>query len=339
MDNTSQILERSAELFAGQRLLLVNPPVDGLTRQLPADWHVWTWDYFVQQGLSTGLDEAHLHFSHLCPQIDGLDGAVLIMPKAIERAEFALAQMAPLLRAGCPLYLVGEKKGGITRAEKLLAAHGVAIEKLDSARHCQLWRCVVQGEAAPFRLEDWQRSISLTFPDQTVELVSLPGVFSHGRLDEGSQLLLEEMASLPAGKVLDFGCGAGVLATVLARRNPDSRFELVDIDAMALYCAEQTLQANGVEAQVYPSDGLSDVHGRFAAVVSNPPFHTGIRHDTSIAEEFFNEVTRNLLPGGELRIVANGFLKYPPLIEEHIGPCRVLRENNRFKVYSAVAPG
>src|SRR5699024_10661536 len=99
--------------------------------------------------------------------IDGLDGAVLIMPKAIERAEFALAQMAPLLRAGCPLYLVGEKKGGITRAEKLLAAHGVAIEKLDSARHCQLWRCVVQGEAAPFRLEDWQRSISLTFPDQT----------------------------------------------------------------------------------------------------------------------------------------------------------------------------
>jgi len=129
------------------------------------------------------------------------------------------------------------------------------------------------------------------------------------------------------------------LATVLARRNPGARFELVDIDALALYCATQTLSLNEVQAQVYPSNGLSDVHGRFAAVVSNPPFHTGIRHDTSIAEQFFNEVTRNLLPGGELRIVANGFLKYPPLIETHIGSCRVLRENNRFKVYSAVAPG
>jgi 16S rRNA (guanine1207-N2)-methyltransferase len=74
-------------------------------------------------------------------------------------------------------------------------------------------------------------------------------------------------------------------------------------------------------------------------VVSNPPFHTGIRHDTSIAEAFFNQVTRNLMPRGELRIVANGFLKYPPLIESHIGPCRVLRETSRFKVYSAVAPG
>lgn len=339
MDNTSQILQRSAELFAGQRLLLVNPPVDGLTRQLPADWHVWTWDYFVQQGLGANLEQGHLRFSHLCPQVEGLDGAILVMPKAIERAEFALAQMVPLLRAGCPLYLVGEKKGGISRAEKLLASHGSAIEKLDSARHCQLWRSVVHGAAAPFRLQDWQQSITLEFPDQSVELLSLPGVFSHGRLDEGSQLLLEELAPLPAGKVLDFGCGAGVLATVLARRNPGCRFELVDVDALALYCAGETLRRNQVQAEVYPSDGLSDVHGRYAAVVSNPPFHTGIRHDTSVAEQFFNEVTRNLLPGGELRIVANGFLKYPPLIEAHIGQCRVLRENSRFKVYSAVAPG
>lgn len=339
MDNTSQILQRSAELFAGQRLLLVNPPVDGLTRQLPADWHVWTWDYFVQQGLGANLEQGHLRFSHLCPQVEGLDGAILVMPKAIERAEFALAQMVPLLRAGCPLYLVGEKKGGISRAEKLLASHGSAIEKLDSARHCQLWRSVVHGDAAPFRLQDWQQSITLEFPDQSVELLSLPGVFSHGRLDEGSQLLLEELAPLPAGKVLDFGCGAGVLATVLARRNPGCRFELVDVDALALYCAGETLRRNQVQAEVYPSDGLGDVHGRYAAVVSNPPFHTGIRHDTSVAEQFFNEVTRNLLPGGELRIVANGFLKYPPLIEAHIGQCRVLRENSRFKVYSAVAPG
>ena len=339
MDNTSQILQRSAELFAGQRLLLVNPPADGLTRELPADWQVWTWDYAAFLGLQNRLDEQQLSFSHLCPALTDLEAVILVMPKAIERAEYALAQVAPLLAAGRPLYLVGEKKGGISRAQKLLASHGSAIEKLDSARHCQLWRTVVHGDSAPFRLEDWQQSITLAFPDQSVELVSLPGVFSHGRLDEGSQLLLEEQAPLPAGKVLDFGCGAGVLATVLARRNPGCRFELVDVDALALHCAAETLRRNQVQAEVYPSDGLSDVHGRYAAVVSNPPFHTGIRHDTSVAEQFFNEITRNLLPRGELRIVANGFLKYPPLIEAHIGQCQVLRENSRFKVYSAVVPG
>lgn len=339
MDNTSQILQRSAELFDGQQLLLVNPTSDDLTLELPADWHVWSWDYATFLGLRNRLDESRLSFSHVCPQVEELDGAILIMPKAIERAEYALAQIAPLLRIGCPLYLVGEKKGGITRAEKLLAKQGDRVEKLDSARHCQLWRACVTGDAVAFNLADWQQQVTLSFPDQQVELLSLPGVFSHARLDEGSALLLEEMTPLPAGKVLDFGCGAGVLSVVLARRNPASRFELVDVDALALYCANHTLQLNGVEADVYPTDGLSDVHGRFAAVVSNPPFHTGVRHDTSIAERFFNSVTRHLLPGGELRIVANGFLKYPALIEAHIGPCQVLRENNKFKVYSAVAPG
>lgn len=339
MDNTSQIIERSAELFAGKRVLLVNPQADGLTASLEADWQVWTWDYAAWLGLKGRLDEACLSFSHLCPEVEQLDAAILVMPKAIERAEYALAQIAPLLASGQPLYLVGEKKGGVSRADKLLGQFGSQPEKLDSARHCQLWRVQLDAPATPFALADWQQSFTVELADQQIELLSLPGVFSHGRLDEGSELLLEEPAPLPVGKVLDFGCGSGVLSIALARRNPECRFELVDIDALALYCAAQSLARNGVEAEVYPSDGLSEVHGRYHAVISNPPFHTGIRQDTGIAERFFNQVTRHLLPGGELRIVANGFLRYPPQIEAHIGPCRVLRENSRFKVYSAVAPG
>jgi len=338
MDNTSQILERSAELFSGQRLLLVNPAADTLTRSLAADWTLWSWDFSVAHGLANQLPADKLVFSHLCPAVDALDAAILVMPKAIERAEYALAQMAPLLAAGKPLYLVGEKKGGVTRAERLLSQFGARPEKLDSARHCQLWRVVVDRFATPFNLQDWQQHYTLELADQKIDLLSLPGVFSHGRLDEGSELLLEEHSAL-RGKVLDFGCGSGVLSIALARRNPDCQFELVDVDALAIYCAEQSLKLNDVEAQVYASDGLSEVHGRYTSVISNPPFHTGIRQDTSIAERFFSQVTRNLQPRGELRIVANGFLRYPPLIEQHIGPCQVLRENNRFKVYSAVVPG
>ena len=339
MDNTSQIIERNAELFAGKRLLLVNPAADALTSRLAAQWHVWTWDFSVSRGLGGVLDSAQLSFAHCCPSMAQLDAAILVMPKALERAEYALAQIAPLLAVGQPLYLVGEKKGGITRAERLLESFGAAPEKLDSARHCQLWRVQLDRPAASFDLQQWIQRVQVELADQTVEMVTMPGVFSHGRLDEGSELLLQETAALPRGKVLDFGCGAGVLATALARRNPESRFDLVDVDALALYCAAETLRLNGVDGEVYPSDGLSEVHGRYAAVISNPPFHTGIRHDTSIAEAFFSQVTRNLAPRGELRIVANGFLKYPILIELHIGPCQVLRETSRFKVYSAVVPG
>ena len=43
-------------------------------------------------------------------------------------------------------------------------------------------------------------------------------------------------------------------------------------------------------------------------------------------------------PGGELRLVANSFLKYPPLIEQHLGPCRSLAEGDGFRIYSARRP-
>ena len=46
-------------------------------------------------------------------------------------------------------------------------------------------------------------------------------------------------------------------------------------------------------------------------------------------------VRNHLLPGGELRIVANSFLKYPPLIEYHLGPCQTLAEGDGFRIYRA----
>jgi 16S rRNA (guanine1207-N2)-methyltransferase len=42
-----------------------------------------------------------------------------------------------------------------------------------------------------------------------------------------------------------------------------------------------------------------------------------------------------LIKGGELRLVANSFLKYPPLIERHLGPCRTLADADGFRIYSA----
>jgi 16S rRNA (guanine1207-N2)-methyltransferase len=62
--------------------------------------------------------------------------------------------------------------------------------------------------------------------------VSLPGVFSHGRLDRGTELLLEHLDKLPSGHLLDFGCGAGVLGAAVKRRYPHNPATL-DVDAFA----------------------------------------------------------------------------------------------------------
>ncbi|MND46346.1 Ribosomal RNA small subunit methyltransferase C [compost metagenome] len=57
--------------------------------------------------------------------------------------------------------------------------------------------------------------------------------------------------------------------------------------------------------------------------------------DYQASETLLREAGRHLLVGGELRLVANSFLKYQPLIEQHLGGCRTLAEGDGFRIYSA----
>ena len=160
-------------------------------------------------------------------------------------------------------------------------------------------------------------------------------MFSHGRLDRGSALLLEHLDKLPAGHLLDFGCGAGVLGATLKRRYPQSRLTLLDVDAFAVESSRLTLAANNLEGEVIAGDGIDAAPQDLAAIVSNPPFHQGVHTSYAATENLLRQSARHLASGGELRLVANSFLKYPPLIEQHLGPCRTLAEADGFRIYSA----
>jgi len=107
---------------------------------------------------------------------------------------------------------------------------------------------------------------------------SLPGVFSHGEFDLGSRLLLDSLPKL-SGKVLDFGCGAGVLGCVMATLNTDIQLEMCDISALAVRSSEETLKANQLSGRVFASDIYSDTASDYNFIVTNPPFHAGL--DTS----------------------------------------------------------
>ncbi|WP_417653464.1 methyltransferase, partial [Escherichia coli] len=69
---------------------------------------------------------------------------------------------------------------------------------------------------------------------------TLPGVFSRDALDTGSKLLLSTLTPHTKGKVLDVGCGAGVLSTVLASHSPKVRLTLCDVSAPAVEASRAT---------------------------------------------------------------------------------------------------
>lgn len=329
MDPRSEVLLRQPDYFQGEVLLVGLPPDDVLGR-LP-NAHGWCWHAGDQAALEARF-AGRVHFGVDVPA-RAFDTAVVYLPKSKELSDYVLKAVAARL-PNADVFLVGEKKGGIEGASKQLIPFGKP-RKLDSARHCQLWQVtVVNAPQAPV-LADLAQHYELAQEEGPLNVVSLPGVFSHGRLDRGSALLLEHLDKLPSGHVLDFGCGAGVLGAAVKRRYPHNSVTLLDVDAFATASSRLTLAANGLDAEVICADGIDAAPMELNTILSNPPFHVGVHTDYHATENLLQKAVKHLKKGGELRIVANSFLRYQPLIEEQFGACTVTAEGQGFRIYSA----
>lgn len=271
------------------------------------------------------------------------DTVVVFLPKAREEVVLRLSLALWLIAEGGRLILIGGKKEGIARAGKQFQAMVPAASKVDSIRHCQIWMAEGVTPAPDFSVRDFLSWHPVEYRGVGLNVAGLPGIFSDGRLDEGTALLLDSLAEIPVGNgpMLDFACGAGVIGAWLQqwRSLNGSRpepVEGVDVQYQAITCARETYRANGALGEIIPSDGLRAVQQRYRTIVSNPPFHTGVRTDMSVTEAFLAGVARFLLPGGELRLVANSFLGYEKLIRRYIGPVETVAGNGRFAVYRCI---
>lgn len=270
------------------------------------------------------------------------DTIVVFLPKARSELSVRLDLALWLASEGARLILVGEKKEGIAGAVKQLKALMPEATKADSARHCQVWQVDNPSPLPVFDLSRWMQWHRVECAGVGFKVAGLPGIFSDGELDGGTAMLLETLAESPLeeGPVLDFACGAGVIGTWLqlyqqVRGQGVMPVDGVDVQAQAVTCARATYRGAGVDGLIHASDGLSSIEGRYQTIVTNPPFHTGIRTDTSMTEQFLKTVAGHLEPGGELRLVANSFLPYEALIRRHVGPVRSLISDRRFTVWSA----
>lgn len=342
LPNSHEVLLRNRHLLQG-RIALLGVTDGGLLAALPCGGMAMSEHEGVCRSL-TGQGAWQICFGYDDPALaaDAFDTLVVFLPKARAELDLRLALARWLASDGARLVLLGEKKEGIAGAVKQLKAVAPQSSKTDSARHCQVW-CADNIEPLPeFSLQDWMTWTEVHCEPVTVEVAGLPGIFSLEELDEGTRLLLETLDKHPvsSGKILDFACGAGVLGAWLHRWHEQKGLSTVtvdgiDVQSQAVICARETYRQNGVCGRIQASDGLPGVEGVWPVIVSNPPFHSGVRTDLSMTERFLREVVRHLAPGGEVRLVANSFLPYEPLMKRCIGPVDRLWEDRRFTVYRA----
>jgi 16S rRNA (guanine1207-N2)-methyltransferase len=160
------------------------------------------------------------------------------------------------------------------------------------------------------------------------------GVFAARGIDPGSRLLVNTVEAPPGARVLDLGCGAGVIGLTLAKADPSARVTLVDVSRAAVELTKENAALNGLRGvDVRLSDGFDGVRGeRYDLIVSNLPAHRGQVQDTSVAEGMIAAAPGHLRDGGELWVVANKALGYELAASRAFREVRVVASDGRYKV-------
>ena len=85
--------------------------------------------------------------------------------------------------------------------------------------------------------------------------------------------LLAKHAKRIKGRVLEIGCGCGIVSLECAASNPDNRVEGVDINRAAVRLAKENAKRNAIKnVRFYHSDLFSKVRGKFDWIIFNPPY-------------------------------------------------------------------
>ena len=122
-----------------------------------------------------------------------------------------------------------------------------------------------------------RRTVDVRFWDTDWRFSTANEVFSADGLDLGTAVLLRSSAAPDgAGRLLDLGCGWGVLAVALASACPGAVVDAVDVNPRALALCADNARAHGVGDRVrplLPTD--ADPSATYDEIWSNPPIRIG----------------------------------------------------------------
>ena len=126
-------------------------------------------------------------------------------------------------------------------------------------------------------------------------------VFSPKGIDRGTLAMLSVVEFNEADKVLDLGCGYGVVGILAAKLIGSSNVTMVDVDESAVEISKINAGLNGVpDIKIIQSDGFSGIDDAgYTVILSNPPYHA----DFSVPKMFIEKGFNRLCTGGRMYMV------------------------------------
>ncbi|WP_416969818.1 methyltransferase [Streptomyces sp. 4F14] len=274
-----------------------------------------------------------------------IDVLLVRVPKSLALLEDQLLRLAPALHADTVVVGTGMVKEIHTSTLRLFERI-LGPTRTSLARQKARLILTVPDPALERPANPWPYGYAL--PDDVGVLSGRPvvghaGVFCADRLDIGTRFFLAHLpGTTGVRRVVDLGCGNGVVGTAVALANPRAEVLFTDESFQAVASAEATYKANGVpgHAEFRVGDGLAGVPDASVDVVlNNPPFHSHQATTDATARRMFGGARRVLRPGGELWVVGNRHLGYHITLRKLFGNSEVVAGNPKFVVLRAVKQG
>jgi 16S rRNA G1207 methylase RsmC len=180
----------------------------------------------------------------------------------------------------------------------------------------------------PGRIRDFSARWKASVPGiEPLEFTSVPGCFCHRRLDEGG-LALAEVASRELKesngekRLLDMGCGCGLVGYLIAKAAKDISLVMVDSHSRAVEAANINSANLKIPAEVILSDtGTPErMDGTFDVFVGNPPYYSDYR----IADVFLETAKRALKIGGVCYTVCKNAAGLVPVQERYFPSVEII---------------
>ncbi|WP_189310475.1 methyltransferase [Streptomyces brasiliensis] len=276
------------------------------------------------------------------PPPERVDVLLVRVPKSLALLEDQLLRLAPAVHAGTVVVGTGMVKEIHTSTLQL-------FERIIGPTRTSLARQkarLIFSTPEPSRerpANPWPYTYDLPEgigPVSGHPVVNHAGVFCADRLDIGTRFFLGHLPETRGvRRVVDLGCGNGVVGTAVALADPEAEVLFVDESYQAVASAEATYKANGVpgHAEFRVGDGLAGVAaGSVDVVLNNPPFHSHQATSDATAWRMFTGAKRALRPGGELWVVGNRHLGYHVTLRRLFGASELVASDSKFVVLKAV---
>lgn len=185
-------------------------------------------------------------------------------------------------------------------------------------------------------LKSNRKEISFRFWCFNYSFILDNGVFSKDGIDIGTNVLLDYVSKQTLGnKILDLGCGVGVIGIILKKIFPDSEFHMIDVNDRALELAIENAKLNDIDVNIYKSNSYERVADiDFTDIITNPPIRAG----KQVIYEMFEHAYDHLREKGKLWIVirkSHGANSAKAKVESVFGNCEIVKKDKGFYILMA----